>query len=71
MGWVDIHPSVMVGKPVLKGTRIPVDQLLEDMANGETVENFLAEHPDVSAAVVRDALRFVHWSFRKHHPPTK
>ncbi len=71
LDWVDINPAIMLGKPVLKGTRIPVAQLLEDLASGETVETFRQEHPGVTEPMVRDALRFVHWSFSKHHPPAR
>jgi uncharacterized protein (DUF433 family) len=38
-------PSVMMGKPVIAGTRITVELILEKLAAGETVEQNLEAHP--------------------------
>ncbi|HET7077966.1 MAG TPA: DUF433 domain-containing protein, partial [Chloroflexia bacterium] len=38
-------PNVMIGKPVIAGTRITVELILEKMAAGETVEQLLEDHP--------------------------
>jgi len=38
-------PKIMMGKPVVKGTRITVELILEKLAAGETVEQILSEHP--------------------------
>ena len=38
-------PAVMMGKPVIAGTRITVESILEKLAAGETVEQVLAAHP--------------------------
>jgi uncharacterized protein (DUF433 family) len=38
-------PAVMMGKPVVAGTRITVDLILEKMARGETIEQILEAHP--------------------------
>lgn len=51
MNWRDYitsDPNVMFGKPVVKGTRIPVDLLLEKLGNGETVDYLLTAYPRVS-----------------------
>jgi uncharacterized protein (DUF433 family) len=39
------NPKVMFGKPVIKGTRIPVDLILEKLALGETNEQLLGAYP--------------------------
>ena len=51
-------PAVMMGKPVIKGTRITVELILEKLAAGETVEAILAVHPRLTAEAVRAALSF-------------
>lgn len=51
-------PSVMMGKPVVAGTRITVELILEKLAAGETVEAILSAHPALTADAVRAALRF-------------
>lgn len=38
-------PLVMTGKPVVAGTRITVEQILEELAAGETAAELLASHP--------------------------
>jgi uncharacterized protein (DUF433 family) len=53
---IEINPKVMFGKPVIKGTRITVEQVLRKLAGGMTVDDILADHPhllpdDVYAAV--------------------
>lgn len=53
---IEINPKVMFGKPVIKGTRITVEQILRKLAGGMTVDDILADHPhllpdDVYAAV--------------------
>ena len=51
-------PSVMLGKPVIAGTRITVELILEKLAAGETAEQILAEHPHLPAESIRVALAF-------------
>ena len=38
-------PSIMMGKPVIAGTRISVELILEKIAAGETIEQLLEAHP--------------------------
>ncbi|MBA2693241.1 MAG: DUF433 domain-containing protein [Rubrobacter sp.] len=38
------NPEVMMGKPVVRGTRITVDMILEKLSEGESVEQILSEH---------------------------
>ncbi len=51
-------PGVMMGKPVVAGTRITVDLILEKMASGETVEQILEAHPRLTRQSVLAALDF-------------
>jgi uncharacterized protein (DUF433 family) len=53
----------MLGKPVIKGTRITVELILEKLAAGETYEQILEAHPrmnreDIQAALARNGLRW-------------
>jgi uncharacterized protein (DUF433 family) len=52
------NPGVMMGKPVIIGTRITVELILEKLAAGETVEQILEAHPRLSEDAVRAALAF-------------
>ncbi len=51
-------PAVMMGKPVVAGTRITVDLILEKLASGETVEQVLEAHPRLTREGVLAALDY-------------
>ena len=51
-------PQVMLGKPVIAGTRITVELVLEKLAAGETVEQILEAHPKLTREKIQAALRF-------------
>ena len=51
-------PAVMMGKPVIKGTRITVELILEKLAAGETVEQLLEAHPRLTREDIQAALSF-------------
>lgn len=48
----------MMGKPVIAGTRVTVELLLEKLAAGETIEQIVAAHPRLTVEAVRAALAF-------------
>jgi uncharacterized protein (DUF433 family) len=52
------NPSIMMGKPVIAGTRITVELILEKLGAGETIEQVLEAHPRLSEEAVRAALAF-------------
>ena len=56
--YVVSDPSVMTGKPVIKGTRITVEFILEKLAAGETVDQILEAHPRLSRDAIHEALSF-------------
>ena len=51
-------PKIMMGKPVVQGTRITVELILEKLAAGETNEQILAAHPRLTPEGIRAALNF-------------
>lgn len=42
---IEINPDIMFGKPVIKNTRITVEQILRKLSGGMTVEEIIADHP--------------------------
>ena len=52
------NPGVMMGKPLIAGTRITVELILEKLSAGETVEQVLEAHPRLNEDAVRAALAF-------------
>jgi uncharacterized protein (DUF433 family) len=57
-GRVEIDPSVMLGKPVIRSTRIPVELLLRKPAEGATVEGLLDAYPRLTADDIRACLAY-------------
>jgi len=51
-------PAVMMGKPVVFGTRITVELILEKLSAGETVEQLIEAHPRLSREAILAALAF-------------
>ena len=51
-------PNVMMGKPVIAGTRITVELILEKLAAGEAPAQIIASHPHLSEDAIRAALAF-------------
>lgn len=42
-------PEIMFGKPIIKGTRVPVDLILNKLAGGRTVEQLLKSYPHLTS----------------------
>lgn len=57
---IEINPKIMFGKPVIKGTRLTVEIILEKLAYGETEDEIRKEYPflkkdDIKAALLSAA----------------
>jgi uncharacterized protein (DUF433 family) len=57
-GIIEANPKVMMGKPVVAGTRITVELIVERLAAGETIEQLLEAYPRLTRKAVRAALAF-------------
>jgi len=53
-----INPKIMLGKPVIKGTRVPVEIIVEKIAYGETTEDILKDYPFLTEEDIRAALLY-------------
>ncbi|HMF36991.1 MAG TPA: DUF433 domain-containing protein [Isosphaeraceae bacterium] len=61
MNWRDritVDPKVLVGKPVIKGTRIAVEFLMELLAEGWTHEQVLKNYPNLTSDDIQAALHY-------------
>ncbi len=52
------NPAILGGKPIVRGTRISVELILEWMASGATRDDILRKHPHLIAADVEQALAY-------------
>ena len=55
---ISLHPKVMTGKPVIRGTRLSVEFILNVLAKGDTVEDILAEYPGLIKDDIQACLLF-------------
>ncbi len=55
---IEINPRVCAGRPVIKGTRIPVEVILDQLAEDESWDSILAGYPELKREVIQAALRF-------------
>ena len=62
---IQSDPEVMMGKPVIAGTRVTVELVLEKLAAGETVEQILDAHPRLTREGVRGALSYAGEALRQ------
>lgn len=57
-------PDIMMGKPVVAGTRITVEHILDELAAGTTIEELLDGHPRLTREGVSAALAFAAQALR-------
>lgn len=55
---IEINPEILVGKPVIKGTRIPVYLILDLIAAGHTTKDIIKEYPKLTEKDIKAALEY-------------
>ncbi len=55
---IESNLKIMLGKPVIAGTRIMVEFILEQLAAGDTMQGLLESHPRLSEIGIRAALNY-------------
>lgn len=55
---IEINPDVMMGKPVIRGTRIPVELILRKLSKGATEGDLLDAYPRLTPSDIRAALAY-------------
>jgi uncharacterized protein (DUF433 family) len=55
---IEINPGVMQGKPVIRGTRVPVELVLRKLAEGATIPDLLDAYPRLTTEDIRAALDY-------------
>lgn len=56
--YIVANPAVLGGKPIIKGTRISVELILEWLATGGTIETILTKYPHLLKEAVQEALLY-------------
>jgi uncharacterized protein (DUF433 family) len=55
---IEINPEIMGGKPVIRGTRIPVELILRKLGGGMGHDEIIADHPRLTLGDIRAAQAF-------------
>ena len=58
MNRIEINPAVMLGKPVIRGTRVPVELILRKLADGMTEAELLDAYPRLTREDIQAALAY-------------
>ena len=65
---IECNPKIMLGKPVIKGTRVTVELILEKLAAGESIRDILLQHPHLTKEKVSSAVQFALQTLRRDFP---
>jgi uncharacterized protein (DUF433 family) len=55
---IEVNPRVLGGKPVIRGTRIPVHLILELLAAGNSIQDILRQYPQLKEEDVKAAIEY-------------
>ena len=55
---IEVNPAVMLGKPVIRGTRIPVELILRKLGEGATETDLLDAYPRLTPEDIKAALAY-------------
>jgi uncharacterized protein (DUF433 family) len=55
---IEVNPKVMLGKPVIRGTRIPVELILRKLSEGATEDDLLDAYPRLSRQDIQAAIGY-------------
>jgi uncharacterized protein (DUF433 family) len=64
---ISVDPKILVGKPVIKGTRIAVEFLMELLANGWSHEQILANYSHLAEDDIQAALHYATETVKQEH----
>jgi uncharacterized protein (DUF433 family) len=55
---IEINAAIMVGKPIIKGTRITVELIIDELASGYSTQDVLQAHPNLTEEDILAALQY-------------
>ncbi len=58
---ITFNPEIMGGRACIRGMRIPVSVIVGQITHGATVEEVLADYPDLESADIQRALEYAAW----------
>ena len=64
---IDIHPDICNGRPVIAGTRIPVQTIMEFLGSGDSIDEVLEAYPSLEREDVYACIRFAAKLMANHY----
>jgi uncharacterized protein (DUF433 family) len=61
-------PKIMVGKPVVRGTRIPVERVIQHLAETPDLDDLLGAYPELTLDDVKACLQYAHAALQRGRP---
>ena len=55
---IELNPAILVGKPIIKGTRISIEMILEELSEGNSIEDLLQNYPRLQREDILAALHY-------------
>ena len=55
---IEVNPKVMLGKPVIRGTRVPVELLLRKLSEGASEAELLEAYPRITRRDIQASIRY-------------
>jgi uncharacterized protein (DUF433 family) len=55
---IDVNPKIMLGKPVVRGTRVPVELILRKLGEGASEQDLLDTYPHLKSQDIRAAMAY-------------
>jgi uncharacterized protein (DUF433 family) len=55
---ITVDPKIMLGKPVVAGTRLTVEYILDQLGHGHTIDELVEGHPRLTRAGIEAAVRY-------------
>jgi uncharacterized protein (DUF433 family) len=70
-GLIVNDPQILVGKPVIKGTRLSVELVLEYLSHTPDLDELLADHPELTRKDVQAVFAYARQAVRRERRPSK
>lgn len=65
---ITVDPTIMVGKPVVAGTRIPVERIIAHLAHNPDLADLFAAYPELTIEDVKACLAYAHTLVERQPP---
>jgi len=66
---VTFDPQIMGGRACIRGMRIPVSVIVEQIAHGATAKEILKDYPDLEKADIQEAVEYAAWVVQEEFHP--